>query len=336
MSGIVKAVKGVVSGVFGGGDAAQEAAQIGAASTQRGLVSQEALAREGLGEARRQFDIGQRQLRPFAQAGRRALAFQENLLGTRGAERQESAFQAFRESPGQRFLRERGERSLLRSSAAIGGLGGGNVRQALQEQAIGVAGTQLGEFQNRLAAISGTGLGAAGRQAALGAQFGGQAVSTLGGIGQTQFAGQQAIGQQRATGILGAQQANAALGGQFLGAGLGAAAGAAGLFGGAVGAGGGALLGLLSDKNMKEDVRDLDLKQCFDTVMGMDLKSWRYLEAANIDRKTHFGPMAQDAPQCIKIPHKEMLNLHDELMLIAGALQYAKQSGVIIDLKARV
>ncbi len=104
----------------------------------------------------------------------------------------EQALAAFAETPGQQFLRERQERSLLRSAGAIGGLGGGNIRTALQEQAFGRAATQLGEFQNRLAGLTG---GAQTATMALG-QLGAQ---TAGQIG----AGLQAAGAARATGIIG-------------------------------------------------------------------------------------------------------------------------------------
>lgn len=130
----------------------------------------------------------------------------------------EDALAAFAETPGQQFLRERQERSLLRSASATGQLGGGNVRTALQEQAFGRAATQLGEFQNRLAALSGGGQTATTNVASLGAGAAGQ-------ISQ----GLQAGGAARASGILGGQQATAA-GIQGIAGALG------GLFGGGPGA----------------------------------------------------------------------------------------------------
>ena len=242
----------------------------------------------------------------------------------------EQALAAFAETPGQQFLRERQERSLLRSAGAIGGLGGGNIRTALQEQAFGRAATQLGEFQNRLAALTGGAQTATAGLAELGGQTAGQ-ISRLA----------QAGGQAQASGILGAQQARAqgiqniagALGGAFSG-GFGG-----GSFGNTVAArssvaGGGLFLGppsgsISSDRRMKEDINDLDLKECYDAVVSMPLKSWRYLKSAGIDQGLHFGPMAQDAPECIKIKGKEMLNVHDEIMLIAGAIQYMKEEGLL-------
>lgn len=320
------AIKNVVSGVFGGADAATDAA----GAQQAGIAV-------GLNAARAQNTLAREDIRPFREAGLSALTRQQEILGLLGDERQRLALEGIQESPGQKFLRERSERTLARNASAIGGLGGGNVRQALAEQGVNIANAQLGEYQNRLAGLAGMGSGAAQQSAGLAQD-----------MGRMLLSGQAGMGQSRAQGILGAQQANAALAEMAVGAGLGAAAGG-GLFGGTAGtattlgtgaqgafggsAGAGALIGLLSDKNMKEDVRDLDLKECFDIINEMDLKSWKYIEEAGIDRKTHLGPMAQDAPKCIKIPQKEMLNLHDELMLIAGALQYAKEKGLVLNLR---
>ena len=91
----------------------------------------------------------------------------------------------------------------------------------------------------------------------------------------------------------------------------------------------GGLIG--SDERLKEDIHDLDLKDCFESVIEMPLKSWRYLEETGLDTDVHLGPMAQDAPECIRgeMNGIQLLNLHDELMLIAGALQYMRQEGML-------
>jgi hypothetical protein len=106
----------------------------------------------------RQENIGR--LDPYTQAGSQAVAEQQALMGLSGQSAQAEAMSRFRESPGQKFLRERQEKSLLRNQAAIGGLGGGNVRTALQEQAFGLASTRLDDRLNRLQALSGRGLDA--------------------------------------------------------------------------------------------------------------------------------------------------------------------------------
>lgn len=163
----------------------------GGAEKRAGRVQAEA-SQAAVREQRRQFGVTQEQLAPFREAGLGALERQQQFLGLLGPEQQAAAFQQFQESPGQKFLRERGERSLLRGASAIGGLGGGNIREALVQQGIGFAGQQLGEFQNRLAGLTGL-----GQQTALGVgQLGAQAA---GQIGQ----GLQAAGAARASGITG-------------------------------------------------------------------------------------------------------------------------------------
>lgn len=162
-----------------------------------------ALSREGIAEQRRQFDVlgseraaglGQaseletsrrareeainRQVQerfgalrsenigmldPYREAGAAATREQQALLGLGGADQQAAAMSRFSESPGQAFLRERQEKALLRNASAIGGLGGGNVRTALQEQAFGRAQTDL---DNRISQLSD--LGARGLTAAQG------------------------------------------------------------------------------------------------------------------------------------------------------------------------
>ncbi len=120
---------------------------------------------EGIGEQQRQFDLTREDFAPTIEAGDVGRERLLELLGLRGAEAEAGAISNFQESPGQKFLRERAERTLLRNQSAIGGLGGGNVRTALQEQAIGIASTQLGERKNRLAGVAGAGTGATTAQA---------------------------------------------------------------------------------------------------------------------------------------------------------------------------
>ena len=249
--------------------------------------------------------------------------------GTQGQsalEAQQAAYASLTESPGQRFIRARAQRNLLQNSAAIGGLGGGNVRSALVEQGAGFAAQDLENRYSRLQYLIGSGQASAAQQGQLGAQ----SAANIGNLQQQQ-------GQARASGILGAQQANAQLGQQVLGAGIGAAAGAGWLGAGAAAAAGGsagagALFGLFSDERMKQDIDDLDLQACFEAVVDMPLKSWRYLESAGLDTNIHIGPMAQEAPDMIRIGEMngaEMLNLHDELMMIAGAIKFMKQEGML-------
>jgi len=178
-------------------------------ATERAGQLQADAANQAIAEQRRQFDETQGSLAPFREAGANALQQQQDLL---------SGKTKFQDTPGQRFLRERAERSLLRNQSAIGGLGGGNVRSALQQQAIGLAAQDFGNQFSRLGQIAGQGQSAATNIG----QFG---QATAGNIGQF---GQRAS-EARASGILGQQQNRAALtsqllslGGQVGGAALGA------------------------------------------------------------------------------------------------------------------
>jgi hypothetical protein len=205
MSGAITA--SVVVGAVGAsqaGKAAKEAAGVQAASSE-----------EAIAEQRRQFDIAQAQAEPFRQAGLGALGQQQALLGLSGAGAQQQAMQAFQESPGQAFLRERGQQAILRGASATGGLGGARVQEALQQQGIGFAQQDLQNQLARLSGIAGQGQAVTSNIAGLGAQQAANVGNLL-----------QAGGQAQASGILGAQQARGQLTGQI----------GAGLAGGALGA----------------------------------------------------------------------------------------------------
>jgi hypothetical protein len=179
----------------------QRKAAQGAAAAQAGAAG------AATAEQKRQFDITQRQAEPFRQAGLQALEQQQALLGLGGPEAQQAAMQAFQESPGQAFLRQRGEQAILRGASATGGLGGARVQEALQQQGIGFAQQDLQNQLARLAGIAGQGQAVTQNIAGLGAQ---QAAR----IGQFQMQ----AGQAQAGGILGAAAPGARLMGQVGGA----------------------------------------------------------------------------------------------------------------------
>lgn len=104
-------------------------------------------------------------LTPYEQSGAAALGQQSALTGAFGNEAQQQAIDSFIESPGQQYLREQQEQALIRNQAAIGGLGGGRVRTALQEQAYGIAAQQQQQQVDNLSQLSGLGIQASGAQA---------------------------------------------------------------------------------------------------------------------------------------------------------------------------
>ena len=178
---------------------------------------------QGIDEQRRQFDISQENLAPWLEAGTGALSRQQDFLGLGEPGAQQAAYDNYAESPGQKFLRERGERALVRNASAIGGLGGGNVRSALNQQGIGFAAQDFGNHYNRLAGMSGT-----GQQTASG--LGSMGMNMASNVGN--LYGQQ--GNAAASGILGSAQSRSSGLGNMIG--LGSM-----LFGGMGGGGGGGL-----------------------------------------------------------------------------------------------
>lgn len=150
----------------------------------------------GVDEQRRQFETAQENMAPWLEAGQGALGLQQDFLGLGGEGAQADAYANYQESPGQKFLRERGEKAIVRQHAAIGGLGGSGVRSALNRQGIGVAAQDFGNYYNRLAGMSGSGQTAASGLGNLGMN----AASNIGNLAGLQ-------GNARASGILGGAQA---------------------------------------------------------------------------------------------------------------------------------
>lgn len=206
---------GLVEDITGQEAAAQAAQQAGTLQQQAALAAEQGI--------QQRFETTQEMIRPQVEAGDIAREQQLQLLGLRGAEEQATAFGGLQESPSQRFLRERGQRELLQNAAAIGGLDGGNVREALVQRGVGFAQQDL---ENQLARLSG--LSGAGQVATTNiGQLGAGAAQQAGQFGQAGAAAQ-------ASGILGAQQAAAQgtqqvlqLGGAAIGAFTGGAGGAA-------------------------------------------------------------------------------------------------------------
>ena len=104
---------------------------------------------------------------PYSEAGQAAVQQEAALSGALGQQAQQEAIDAFIESPGQKYLREQQEKALLRSAAATGGLGGGRVLSALQEQAMGRAATQQQQQLENLRSLAGRGQQVSGAEAGL-------------------------------------------------------------------------------------------------------------------------------------------------------------------------
>lgn len=238
-----------------------------------------------INEQRRQFNLTQENFKPFLESGQSAVKRFSDLIGISGPEAQAAAISQFQDSPGQKFIVDEALQDVVRNASAIGGLASGNTKQALVDRATNLASTNFQNQLNNISSLIGVGTNTASNQANIGQ-------NTASNIGN--FLINQ--GEARASGVLGRQQANA----QLFNQGVGLAS------------------YLASDENLKADIKNVTAKECYDALMSIDIKQWRYKG----DGKTHLGPMAQDAPDMIVDRDALTLSLHDELMMITGALQY--------------
>lgn len=208
----MSAVGDVVGGVLGSITGSTQAGGIG-----KGTALQVEQIEQGISELERQFGATKRLFNPFIKQGGQAFQQQAAFSGALGPEAQAQAFEGFTQSPGQQYLQQQAEKALLRTAAARGGLGGGNVQRALQEQAIGMAQQDFENQFNRLGAVSGAGLGFASQLGGLRQGLGTNVANLRSSIGQAQNLGAQGQAEARAQG-----------GANILGLGLGALTG--GLF----------------------------------------------------------------------------------------------------------
>lgn len=104
---------------------------------------------------------------PYRQTGGQAFDAVSALSGALGSDAQQTAYNNFNESPGQAWLREQGERSVLRNAAATGGLGSGRVLKELQREGMGLAAQDFDNYYNRLAGLADVGMRATDAQSGI-------------------------------------------------------------------------------------------------------------------------------------------------------------------------
>lgn len=160
---------GAMSNLQQGYTTAQQALNLGTAQARADITSgtQNTLAQLATTEQN-----ALSQLSPYTTTGEAALQQEAALSGALGAEAQQAAIDAYIESPGQAYLRQQQEKALLRNQAAVGGLGGGNVLTALQEQAMSIASTQQQQYLENLRSLATRGQEAATTGAGITTQTG--------------------------------------------------------------------------------------------------------------------------------------------------------------------
>ena len=147
---------------------------------QIGLLGSEQALQSGLQGGLQALDIGSQ-----------GLERQAALAGLRGNQAQGQAFQSFQDSPGQQFLRDQGQRSVLAGASATGGLGGGNVQRELAKFGTGLAAQDFNNQFQRGQQVIGAQQGPASQAANFAFNTGGALSQGRTGAAQ-QIAGNQA------------------------------------------------------------------------------------------------------------------------------------------------
>lgn len=98
---------------------------------------------------------------PYSISGQNAAGLQANLAGANGSYLQGKAYEDFQNSPAMKYQMDQMQRAVEHSAAARGGLMGGNVMRALQENAAGIASQDYQNQFNNLNTIANQGLNAA-------------------------------------------------------------------------------------------------------------------------------------------------------------------------------
>jgi hypothetical protein len=166
-----------------------------ASAAKSAAGTQAASAQAGIDEQRRQFDLTQKLLGPYAQAGEGALSAQQALIGLAGPEAQAAAIRNIEMSPQFTSMVAQGENALLQNASATGGLRGGNTQAALAQFRPNLLSGLIQQQYENLGGLTKVGLGAASGTGDAGMQTGVNVGNLLQQQGAATAGGQLAAGQ---------------------------------------------------------------------------------------------------------------------------------------------
>lgn len=166
-----------------------------ASAAKSAAGTQAASAQAGIDEQRRQFDLTQKLLGPYAQAGEGALSAQQALIGLAGPEAQAEAIRNIEMSPQFTSMVAQGENALLQNASATGGLRGGNTQAALAQFRPNLLSGLIQQQYQNLGGLTTTGANAAAGVGSAGMQTGVNVGNLLQQQGAATAGGQIAAGQ---------------------------------------------------------------------------------------------------------------------------------------------
>lgn len=137
------------------------------AALNRGQADSLAALGQGYSRAAPEYQTAIDRFNPWVSAGTNALGTYQNSLGLNGADGNAAAVAQFQESPGFQYRVDKGTDAVARKASALGALGSGNTMTAIADYNRNEANQEYGGWQDRLNALSNTGLAATGQQANL-------------------------------------------------------------------------------------------------------------------------------------------------------------------------
>lgn len=210
MSGIATAVVGaaVVGGVMS--SKAQKSAAKTAANAQIDASEM------GVEEQRRQFDVVQKLLKPYSDAGLSGLSGQQDLLGINGTAAQQAAIGNINNSAEMQTYLQQGENAILQNASATGGLRGGNTQAALAQFRPQLLNQLINQRYQNLAGMTALGQNAAAGTGNAGMQTASNISNLYQQTGAAQAGAALASGQATANAWNGVSSAIGTLGGMKL------------------------------------------------------------------------------------------------------------------------
>jgi hypothetical protein len=166
-----------------------------ASAAKKAAGTQAESAQAGIDEQRRQFDLTQKLLGPYAQAGEGALSAQQALIGLAGPEAQAAAIRNIEMSPQFTSMVAQGENAMLQNASATGGLRGGNTQAALAQFRPNLLSGLIQQQYQNLGGLTTTGANAAAGVGSAGMQTGANVGNLLQQQGAATAGGQIAAGQ---------------------------------------------------------------------------------------------------------------------------------------------
>lgn len=177
---------------------------IGANAAKSAANQQQQAAMAGLKFQQDVYNKNTANMQPWIQAGGGAVNSLAQLYGLPGSgnENRTLDWNQFLQSPDYQFSLQEGMRALDMSRASQGLLQSGGTARAAHQYGQGLAGTQFGNYYNRLLSLSGQGLQGASALSGVGTQAASGIANSLAGYGQAGAAGTVG-GANAITGALG-------------------------------------------------------------------------------------------------------------------------------------